>query len=36
MNHLRSYGPDVKILGPESLVNAFTGDLRATLDRYAG
>ncbi len=34
MNHLRSYGPDVKILRPQSLVRAFTGDLQATLDRY--
>jgi predicted DNA-binding transcriptional regulator YafY len=34
MNHLRSYGPDVKILGPQSLVDAFKNDLQATLDRY--
>ncbi len=34
MTHLRSYGPDVQILKPESLVRDFTKDLQDTLARY--
>ncbi len=36
MTHLRSYGPDVKILKPKSLAIALKDDLEATLARYAG
>jgi predicted DNA-binding transcriptional regulator YafY len=34
MMHLRSYGPEMKILKPLSLVAAFTQDLEATMARY--
>lgn len=34
MMHLRSYGSEMKILKPFSLVTAFTRDVEATLVRY--
>lgn len=34
MMHLRSYGPDLKILKPQSLIEAFKKDIGATLARY--
>ncbi len=34
MTLLRSYGPDMTILKPESLISAFRQDIQATLARY--